>query len=98
MARGRKPSGPTLPPPQSRFHFMGDSNGQEFKWDDTSPEILGEAVLGALKLECALMFSLTSDGGAVRVTIYDGDAKHSKYCKDSADLEQVCKQVRETSE
>lgn len=48
---------------------------------------LPSAVGSVLKAECAIIISLTRDGGAVCLTILDGDNRHRTYCSSQAELD-----------
>ncbi|SRR6266705_3793729 len=48
---------------------------------------LGLACDAVLSQGCALMFGLTRDGGAVVLTVLDGDQRHRTYCSNQVELE-----------
>lgn len=55
---------------------------------DWEPEYLADAVTGVLSAGDAVMFGCTSDGGAVCVTIFDGDQRHKNYFSKPDELNQ----------
>lgn len=38
---------------------------------------------------CAIMLGATRDGGAVVITIFDGDTRHKTYCSDDLELDRA---------
>ena len=49
----------------------------------------GKAVDVLTKAGCALMVGHTRDGGAVVLTILDGDKRHRTYCSDDTELQEA---------
>ena len=50
------------------------------------PAVVGDRVLACLRVGRAVLLSTTSDGGAVSVTLYDGDDRRRSYCSDEAEF------------
>lgn len=65
-------------------------------WDQTNPEMIGEAVLNVIRQGDAIMVSTTSDGGAIRVTIFEGDRKHHQYVASVEELEKLLRGISQT--
>jgi len=62
-----------------------DSGASEVgKWD-IKTDRTAQAILAVLGAGCAVMLGVTRDGGAVHVTVYDGDEKHRVYVADSVE-------------
>ncbi len=47
---------------------------------------VGSTVVAALRAGLAVMFATTSDGGAVSVTLFDGDDRFRTYCVNDEEL------------
>lgn len=88
----------------------GSDGAQQFEWFKTSnahaqycddwdikTEPLAEAVLGLLSLGRAVMFGASRDGGAIHVTIYDGESKARSWAADSIEFDDlialICQRV-----
>lgn len=54
---------------------------------------LGMALDTVLAQGCAFMFGLTRDGGAMVLTVLDGDERHRTYCSSQHDLEQAIEAI-----
>jgi len=69
-------------------------------WDDwtVQPELLYDAIASVLANGDAVLFGLTSDGGAIRVQLFSGSAKHSVYAADDAELDVILKAIRDSRE
>lgn len=48
---------------------------------------LGVALDKVLSTGCAIMFGLTRDGGAMVLTVLDGDERHRTYCSNQSELD-----------
>lgn len=54
-------------------------------WEEVDGRLIKAALVAATEDGCALIFSKTSDGGALSVTLLAGQDRHKKYAK-SAEL------------
>jgi len=54
--------------------------------DNSSIGLALDAVLGA---ECAIIIGSTRDGGALVLTILDGDERHRTYCSNEGELDEA---------
>jgi hypothetical protein len=57
-----------------------------------APELASEASIGGtidavLRAGCALMLGHTRDGGALVITVLDGDDRHRTYCSNDEELD-----------
>lgn len=59
---------------------------------------LAQTIGTALAAGCGLMFSPTSDGGAVSVIVYVGDVKHKGYATSAGALSEMLADVRDVCE
>lgn len=78
-----------FPNPEKRVDWFltADAHAQGVgEWDIKAGQ-LADAVLQILSAGSAVMFGVTSDGGAVSVTIFDGDSKQRRYLTDSVELD-----------
>ena len=78
-----------IPNPVDRIDWFRTANsGTEGigEWD-IKQEQMADAILSLLASGCAIMLGVTSDGGAVSVTIYSGDVKTRKYVTDAIELD-----------
>ena len=64
-------------------------------WADVEPKLLASAVAAATGAGAALLFSRTSDGGALALTILDGQTKTKLYPSGTQVAEAVAKGERE---
>lgn len=96
MARGKRGAEPTKSTAGSKYGFVQTNGSKPASWDGVSPEIVGEAVLAVLDAGDAMMVSTTSDGGAVRITLFEGDSKHSTYVHTPTELEAVMRGIAQS--
>lgn len=88
MAR-RNPTAQAIPDPEKRFlwYFQASAHASEVgEWDLKSQQFT-EAILTLLSADCGVMFGRTRDGGAVAITIYDGEARSRTYAADSIEMD-----------
>jgi hypothetical protein len=57
--------------------------------------ILGGAIDLVLRAECAIILGRTRDGGAVVLTILDGEDRHRTYCSNPSELSEALRAVVE---
>jgi hypothetical protein len=82
----------------SRANPFGNS-----KSSGHAPELTGTVTLGivldeVLQSGCAIMFGHTRDGGALVVTVLDGEQRHRTYCTSSQELDQAMLALHTTYE
>jgi len=51
---------------------------------------IGRACDRVLAMGCAIMLGHTRDGGALVITILDGNDRHRTYCADERELDMAC--------
>jgi hypothetical protein len=61
--------------------------GEVVEIDSVSPELVGHVIIRIVLSGGAFFIGTTSDGGAVKVTVYDGGEKEAKFLHSSAELE-----------
>lgn len=59
-------------------------------------ELLAVAILSAVEHGCALMFGATRDGGAVALTLLDGNDRHKLYPQNVQELDQALQDLVES--
>lgn len=96
MPRGKGPAR-DIPDPEERGMWVwGDaaaSAGSVGDWEVKEGD-LAVAILSVLASGCAIRFGVTSDGGAVSVTIYDGNKLPSrKYVADSISFDDLMAEI-----
>lgn len=62
------------------------SNESEFGWGYVDPRLIGSLVSAVTAAGGAVMFSMTSDGGALGITFYDNGDRERVYIPRSADM------------
>lgn len=66
--------------------FQGKTLASELRADYTEVPNLGKALQVLIEAGCACILGGTRDGGAMVVTILDGDNRHRTYCSTSGEL------------
>ena len=56
---------------------------------------LGLAVDNVIRSGCAIILGGTRDGGAVCITVLDGDNRHRTYCSNDTELDRAISALRE---
>ena len=96
MAKGMPKDGPIGRTPASRYGAIGD--GDTTAHDPTSganPSEVGGAVLGVIRSGDAILIGLTSDGGAVRLQIFEGDNRFKLYASNADELHMRLQEIIE---
>lgn len=77
--------------PEEQFDWFKTSASRAQQCDDwdIKTEVFAEAVLGLLSAGRAVMFGSSRDGGAISVTIYDGDNKAREWVADSIEFDDL---------
>jgi hypothetical protein len=96
MARGKNGGNDEASMAGSRWSIMGSEYQDATPWEGVESEIIGDAVRAVMAAGDAVMFSVTSDGGSARVTIFEGDAKRHQYCPSSATLERLLRGIAQS--
>jgi hypothetical protein len=65
-----------------------------FPMPDKTPLLVG-AICAVLRAECAIIIGTTRDGGALSLTVLDGDQRHKTYCSSEAELSEAAKALIE---
>lgn len=75
----------------AQFEWFKTSNAHAKFCDDwdVKDAVFVEAVLGLLSLGKAVMLGSSRDGGAISVTIYDGDNKSREWVTDSIEFDDL---------
>ncbi len=90
-------AGPTTPA-NSRYRHLQSADASDLSKWDVDPTMVGEAVLRIVGFGDAILFGLTSDGGALRITIFDGDHRHNLYASGPEEVSALLDQVAKTGE
>lgn len=98
MARGKDKGTATNNGAGSKYHFVGGSKGKEIAWAEISPEIVGEAVIAVLAGGDAIMCSTTSDGGAMRVTLFEGPDRRHEYLTTPAEIDELMRAISQATD
>lgn len=61
--------------------------GNYIDWSSVEAARLLALVVSATRAGEIISFSLTRDGNALKVAIYDGDERHDEYCRPTEDVE-----------
>lgn len=76
----------TANPAVSKYARLSESSSNgPVEWEEVDGRLIKAAIAAATRDGCALIFSRTSDGGALSVTLLAGSDRHKKYAK-SAEL------------
>ncbi len=86
-----------MPKPETGKGGLWDTRANPFgqsKIGHIAPELAGVQVLGGaldkvLRQGCAIMLGHTRDGGAVVLTVLDGEQRHRTYCANSDELDEA---------
>lgn len=60
-----------------------------FDWTDVDAATLADGIAHSLSIGRSLTFSTTSDGGAVKVSVWENNTKHEAYAADSDTLNRL---------
>jgi len=92
-------------PPTTRLQGRGSnfrplvqrrsSNGGVARFKDCDSRLWLEAIYSCLEFGLGLLISRTSDGGAVSVTVYEGNDRSRSYAATSDELAEVLAAVRD---
>jgi len=75
--------------------FAGVADRPKTEADYTEVSNLGKALQVLIRAGCAVILGGTRDGGAMVVTILDGDQRHRTYCSTSEELEDAFSRIEE---
>lgn len=81
----------------NRYRLNGHSAGSQVSSWEIDPELMLDAVRAVLANGDAVLFGVTSDGGAVRVQVFSGGDKDSAYCSSVADLTDTLSALRDNA-
>lgn len=98
MPRASKPKSPNGPTPPGRYTALAAQPQGDPDWYSSDSAQLGDAVLNVARLGDAVLISATSDGGALRVLIMADDSRHSHYCANAAEVDQLTDVLQKISE
>jgi len=99
MAKGKQyGKDATANPAVSKYAAMAEGNGAgEVSWQEVSGPAIKQAIAAATEDGCALIFSKTSDGGALSLTILSGPDRIKKYGKSAGLMESVLAELVSTA-
>lgn len=80
---------------QTRANPFGERVSKGSAPELASIAMATQAVDITLKAGCAVMFGHTRDGGAICITILDGDDRHRTYCSSEEELDQALTRMSE---
>lgn len=84
-AKQRKAKGEQ--PASKRLASLRDSSDvDQFGWGEVDPRLIASLVNAVTKAGGAVMFSVTSDGGALGITFYDNGDRERVYLPKSSDM------------
>lgn len=69
------------------------SDGGEVSWEEVDGRLIKAAIVAASEDGCAIIFSKTSDGGALSLTLLAGNDRHKKYGKSASLTESILHEV-----
>jgi len=75
--------------------FQGSQNRPKTIADYTEVPNLGKALQVLIQAGCACILGGTRDGGAMVVTILDGDNRHRTYCSTSEELQDAFSRIED---
>lgn len=75
--------------------FQGSTHRQDSSADYTEVPNLGKALQVLIAAGCACILGGTRDGGAMVVTILDGEQRHRTYCSTSEELADAFSRIEE---
>lgn len=64
--------------------FGGSFVRDAFDWEDVDAATLTDGIAHSLSVGRAITLSLTADGGAVKVSVWENNAKHQAYAADAS--------------
>lgn len=94
MPRGNNRSSDPGP---GRYNFGVGRNGNTFSLAQVDSDLFVSAIGAVLSNGDAVLFSLTSDGGALAIKIYSDAGKQNVYCADQAELDLVLNTLKASS-
>lgn len=62
------------------------TKGNGINGNDIDPDAVRNAVVAVIGAGAALMFGLTSDGGALVITVLDGDDRYKEYLHEGEEI------------
>jgi hypothetical protein len=84
----------TANPAVSKYARLSEDNASgAVSWEEVDGRLIKAALVAATEDGCALIFSKTSDGGALSITVLAGADRHKKYAKSSELAESVLHEV-----
>lgn len=87
MARKKPGNNPEAVQKASIWYSTEDSSAENVRQWDFKAQQFAEAIICIIATGAAVMVGTTQAGGAVSLTIFDGDAKVRKYANDSIELD-----------
>ena len=81
--RGKEYGKASTPNPAvSKYARLSEGHGAApITWEEVDGRLIKAALVASTEDGCALIFSKTSDGGALSLTILAGTDRHKKYAK-----------------
>jgi len=88
MVRKKLGNNPEAVRVQSIWNMTEDSDASGVRNWDFKAQLFAEAIVCIIATGAAIMVGTTQQGGAISLTIFDGDARVRKYAGDSVDLDE----------
>lgn len=79
--------------PPAKGNPFGNSGSQHHTPSFTEVGNLAHVLDAVCRAGCAIMFGHTRDGGAVVITVLDGDNRYKQYCANADELERSAESI-----
>lgn len=94
MARGARTAGHTGPEASNgRYAALGAARTDKPGWHDLDPTMLGETARSVAIVGDAILIGATSDGGALKIVLFHGDAKRALYAPSATEADDLIRQI-----
>lgn len=81
-------------PAVSKYAVLAEGNGAgAVSWEEVDGRLIKAALVAATEDGCALIFSKTTDGGALSLTVLAGTDRHKKYAKSGELAESLLREM-----
>lgn len=81
-------------PAVSKYAVLAEGHGgSAVSWEEVDGRLIKAALVAATEDGCALIFSKTTDGGALSLTVLAGADRHKKYAKNAQLAESLLHEV-----
>lgn len=85
----KKESRKTTEAANRRIRATNRGTGQDaIDWGEADASRIAQAVVAVTKMQCAIQFGVTRNGGALVIRIVgDGDEPYNEYCRSTEDID-----------